>query len=63
MRDWRSASQLARAAGTEIGKGQSSKPVKSACIGVPFDPLVKAGSVESFEPGPELGQLIRGQFG
>jgi len=63
MQDWRSASQLARAAGAEIGESQSSKPVKSACVGVPFDPLVEAGSVESFEPGTELGQLIRGQFG
>ena len=51
MQDWRSASQLAGAAGAEIGESPSSKPVRSACVGVPFDPLVEAGSVESFEPG------------
>ena len=63
MQGWRSVSQLACAAGAEIGEGQSSKPVKSACVGVPFDLLVEADSVECFEPGSELGQLVCGQFG
>jgi hypothetical protein len=44
-------------------QGPSSKPVKSACVGVPFDLLVEADSVEIFEPDTELGQLIRRQFG
>ena len=63
MQDWRSVSQLACAAGAEIGEGQSSEPVKSAGVGVPFNLLIEAGSVESFEPGAELGQLICGHFG
>ena len=62
MADWRSASQLAGAAGAEIGDRLFRKPVESACFGVLLDPFVEAGSVESFEPRPELGRLIRGQF-
>ena len=38
------------------------EPVQSACFGVLLDLFVEAGSVEGFEPRPELGQLIRGQF-
>jgi hypothetical protein len=62
MIDWRGVSQLARAAGAEIGESQSSKPVKSASFGVPFDPVVEARSLELLEAGPELGELIGKQF-
>ena len=46
-------SQLARAAGTDIGEGLIGKPVKSARFGVPLDPLVEASRLESLEPGPD----------
>jgi len=63
MMDWRGVSQLARAAGAEIGEGLLGKPVKSAGFGVALDPFIEASSLESLEPGPELGQLIGRQFG
>ncbi len=63
MMDWRDVSQLARAAGAEIGEGLLGEPVKSARLGVSIDPFVETGSLESLEPGPELGQLIGRQFG
>jgi hypothetical protein len=58
--DWRSASQLPSAAGAEIGEGLFGESVKSARFCVPRDALVEAGSVKSFEPRTERGQLIRG---
>ena len=63
MMDWRGVSQLARAAGAEIGEGLLGKRVKPARFGVPLDPLVEASRLESLEPGPELVQLIGRQFG
>ena len=60
--DWRSASQLASTAGAKIGDRPFSEPVQSARLGVLLDRFVEAGSIERFEPRPELGQLIRRQF-
>jgi hypothetical protein len=62
MMDWRGVSQLARAAGAEIGEGLLGNPVKPARFDVPLDPFIEASGLESLEPSPELGQLIGRQF-
>jgi hypothetical protein len=59
----RSASQVARAAGAEVCKCLLGELVQPARFGVPFDPPVKTSGLEFLEPGAELGQLIRRQFG
>jgi hypothetical protein len=56
--DWRSASQLARAAGAIIGKRLVAEPIEPARLGVTLDLLVEARRLEFVEPSAELGELM-----
>jgi hypothetical protein len=59
----RSVSQIARAAGAEKGERPLGKRVEPARFGAPLDPPVEMSGLELLEPGAELFQLIRRQFG
>ena len=52
--DRRDGSQLARAAGAEIGASPLGKPVEPARLGIALDPLVELSGLEFLEPGRNL---------
>ena len=47
----RNASQLARAAGSEIRKSLLGKLIEAARLGVALNPLIEARGLEFLEPG------------